>query len=111
MKTACFIYSDNKKYDKLQECAVNSFKKFHPKLKYGIILKDLDVKLMKYLKRMLTLGLMKVSTKKQKIFSQINVTAAIFSNKNLRYDYFSNRRIKYGWQTFTKSIAKSYLFK
>jgi len=30
MKTACFIYSDNEKYDKLQECAVNSFKKFHP---------------------------------------------------------------------------------
>jgi hypothetical protein len=30
MKTACFIYSDNPKYDKLQECAVNSFKKFHP---------------------------------------------------------------------------------
>ncbi len=30
MKTACFIYSDNKKYDKLQECAVRSFKKFHP---------------------------------------------------------------------------------
>lgn len=30
MKIACFIYSDNKKYDKLQECAVNSFKKFHP---------------------------------------------------------------------------------
>ena len=30
MKTACFIYSDNAKYDKLQECAVNSFKKFHP---------------------------------------------------------------------------------
>ena len=28
MKTACFIYSDNKKYDKLQECAVRSFKKF-----------------------------------------------------------------------------------
>jgi hypothetical protein len=30
MKTACFIYSDNKKYDKLQECAIKSFKKYHP---------------------------------------------------------------------------------
>jgi len=30
MRTACFIYSDSPKYDKLQECAINSFKKFHP---------------------------------------------------------------------------------
>jgi len=30
MKTGCFIYSDSEKYDKLQECAVKSFKKFHP---------------------------------------------------------------------------------
>ena len=30
MKTACFIYSDNKKYDKLQQCAIKSFKKYHP---------------------------------------------------------------------------------
>jgi hypothetical protein len=32
MKTACFIYSDNKKYDKMQECAMRSFKKFHPEI-------------------------------------------------------------------------------
>ena len=32
MKTACFIYSDNEKYNKLQKCAVNSFKKFHPNI-------------------------------------------------------------------------------
>jgi hypothetical protein len=30
MKIGCFIYSDSPKYDKLQECAVKSFKKFHP---------------------------------------------------------------------------------
>jgi hypothetical protein len=30
MKIGCFIYSDSPKYDKLQECAIKSFKKFHP---------------------------------------------------------------------------------
>lgn len=30
MKAGCFIYSDDKKYDKLQECAIRSFVKFHP---------------------------------------------------------------------------------
>lgn len=30
MKTGCFIYSDSPKYDKLQECAIKSFAKFHP---------------------------------------------------------------------------------
>ena len=30
MKTACFIYSDSSKYDKLQQCAIRSFRKFHP---------------------------------------------------------------------------------
>jgi len=32
MKTACFIYSDLKRYDKLQECAINSFQTFHPNI-------------------------------------------------------------------------------
>jgi hypothetical protein len=33
MKTGCFIYSDSEKFDKLQECAIKSFKKFHPDIK------------------------------------------------------------------------------
>lgn len=30
MNVGCFIYGDSKKYDKLQKCAIHSFKKFHP---------------------------------------------------------------------------------
>jgi len=30
MKTACVIFSNRKKYDKIHKCAVQSFKKFHP---------------------------------------------------------------------------------
>jgi hypothetical protein len=38
--TACFFYSDSNRYDKLLECAINSFKYYHPDIRIIILNKN-----------------------------------------------------------------------
>jgi hypothetical protein len=43
MSPACFIYSDDIKYKKISECAVSSFRKFHPDIPVYVCLSKLDI--------------------------------------------------------------------